>query len=110
FLMQGFYESNYDMRLAGYDESKDGGWGWLTPNIVDEGSGLMEISEMKTVSGTIVEFEGKIIRDFIPGLGSEIRMSFGHSGVEGDAWSTSGGLPTVTAEGDKNQGLLVKLK
>ncbi|MGC1631016.1 MAG: PKD domain-containing protein [Gelidibacter sp.] len=110
YLMQGFYESNYDMRLAGYDESKDGAWGWLTPNIVEAGSGLMTISEMKKVSGTIVEFEAKIIRDFIPNLGSEIRMSFGHSGLEGDAWSTTGGLPTVTSEGDKNKGLLVKLK
>lgn len=109
YLMQGFYADNYDMRLAPYDESKDGGWGWLD-NLVDTGSGLMENSEFKTVSGTIIEFESKVVRDFIPELGSEIRISFGHSGVEGDAWSTSGGLPTVPAEGDKNEGLLVKLK
>lgn len=110
YLMQGFYESNYDMRLAAYNESADGAWGWITPNIVEAGSGLMEISEMKAVSGSIVEFEAKIIRELIPNLGSEIRLSFGHSGLEGDAWSTSGGLPTVNAEGDKNKGLLVKLK
>src|SRR5690606_12331525 len=109
FLMQGFYASNYDMRLAGYDESKDGAWGWISPNIVEEGSGLMDVSELKTVSGTIIEFEAKIIRDYIPGLSSEIRMSFGHSGSAEDAWSTTGGMPTVTAEGDKNEGLLVKL-
>jgi len=109
YLMQGFYADNYDMRLAAYDEAVGGGWGWLQPNIVDAGSGLMTISEMKTVSGTIVEFEAQIIREFIPGLGDNVRISVGHSGVAGDAWTTSGGLPTVTATGDKNPGLLVKL-
>lgn len=110
FLLQGLYADNYDMRLAGYDESADGGWGWLEPNIIETGSGLFTISDIKTVEGTIVEFEGKIVRDFIPDLGSQIRMSFGHSGIEDDAWSTSGGLPTVPTEGDNNSGLLVTLK
>lgn len=109
YLMQSTYESGYDMRLAGYDESKAGGWGWLQPNIVEPGSGLMTISDIKTVSGNIVEFEAQIIREFIPGLGNEVIVSIGHSGVAGDAWSTSGGLPTVTAEGDKQGGLTVKL-
>src|SRR5690606_2844518 len=101
YLLQGFAADNYDMRLAPYDESKDGGWGWL-PNLVETGSGLMDVSERKAVSGTIIEFEAQIIRDFIPELGAEIRMSFGHSGIEGDTWATSGGLPTVPAEGDAN--------
>lgn len=109
FLMQGFYENNYDMRLAPYDETKDGAWGWLD-NLVEEGSGLFEISEIKTVSGSVAEFEGRIIREFIPGLNKEIRISVGHSGMEGDDWATSGGVPMVPAEGDKNEGLLVKLK
>ncbi len=109
YLMQGFKSANYDMRLAAYDESQGGGWGWLQPNIVDEGMGLMTISEMKTVEGTIIEFEAQIICEFIPGLGSEVEITIGHSGVQGDEWSTSGGLPTVTATGDKNPGLVVKL-
>ena len=109
YLMQGFKADNYDMRLAAYDESKGGGWGWLTPNIVDTGMGLMTISEMKTVSGSIVEFEAQIIREFIPNLGNEVQISVGHSGVAGSPWTTSGGLPTVTATGDKNPGLILKL-
>ncbi len=110
YLMQGFKASNYDMRLAAYNESKGGAWGWLTPNIVEEGSGLMTISDMKKGSGTIVEFEAKIIKEFIPNLGNDVLISIGHSGVAGDAWSTSGGLPTVPSAGDKNTSLLVKLK
>lgn len=109
YLMQGFKAANYDMRLAQYDESKGGGWGWLQPNIVDTGMGLMTISEMKTVSGSLVEFEAQIIREFIPNLGNEVEITIGHSGVSGDAWTTSGGLPTVTATGDKNRGLILNL-
>lgn len=110
YLMQGFKADNYDMRLAAYDETKGGGWGWLTPNVVETGMGLMEISEMNEVEENIVEFEAQIFRNFIPGLGDEVRIMIGHSGAEGDAWTTSGGLPTVTNAGDKNDGLLVKLK
>jgi len=110
YLMQGFKADNYDMRLAAYDESKGGGWGWLTPNVVDAGTGLMEISEMNEVEENIVEFEAQILRNFIPGLGDEVRIMIGHSGAEGDAWTTSGGLPTVTNAGDKNDGLLLRLK
>lgn len=110
YLMQSALRNNYDMRLAAYDETKGGGWGWLTPNIVEPGMGLMEISEMNEVEENIVEFEAKIFRNFIPGLGDEVRIMIGHSGVEGDAWTTSGGLPTVTNAGDKNDGLLLRLK
>ena len=110
YLMQGFKNANYDMRLAKYDEDKGGAWGWLSPNVVEEGNGLFTMSAMKPVSGTIMEFEAKIIREFIPGLGSEVRISVGHSGVEGGPWSTSGGLPMVPAEGEKNQPLLVTLE
>ncbi|WP_026473132.1 PKD domain-containing protein [Alkaliflexus imshenetskii] len=110
YLMQGFKNANYDMRLAQYDESKGGAWGWLSPNVVEEGNGLFTMSAMKTVSGNIVEFEAKIIREFIPGLGSQVRISVGHSGVEGGPWSTSGGLPMVPAEGEKNEPLLVTLQ
>ncbi len=110
YLMQGFYSANYDMRLAAYNEDMGGAWGWLTPNVVETGMGLMEVSAMKEVSGSIHEFEARILRQLIPGLGDEIRIMIGHSGVEGDAWTTSGGLPTVTNAGDKNDGLLVRLK
>ena len=110
YLMQGFKADNYDMRLAAYDESKGGGWGWLTPNVVETGMGLMEISEMNEVEENIVEFEAQIFRNFIPGLGDEVRIMIGHSGAEDDAWTTSGGLPTVTNAGDKNDGLLLRLK
>lgn len=110
YLMQGFYADKYDMRLARYDESKGGGWGWLEPDLVPEGSGLFTISEMKTVEGTIIEFEGQIIREMIPNLKKEVWISVGHSGLPGDAWSTSGGLPTVPSAGDKNKSLVVKLQ
>ncbi len=109
YMMQGFYADKYDMRLAQYDESKGGGWGWLTPDIVAPGSGLMTISDIKTVEGTIVEFEGRIVREMIPNLKKDVRVSMGHSGKPGGAWDTSGGLPTVPSTGDKNRGLLVKL-
>lgn len=110
YLMQGFKNEKYDMCLIAYDESKNGAWGWLSPNIVEPGNGLMTISEMKKVSETIVEFEARIIRQYIPNLGDEVQISIAHSGVLGDAWTTSGGLPTVTKTGDKNPGLIVKLK
>lgn len=110
YLMQGFYAEDYDMRLAAYDETKGGGWGWLTPNIVEKGMGLMVISPMKGVSENIYEFEAQISRQLIPGLGDEVKIMIGHSGVEGDSWTTSGGLPTVTNSGDKNEGLVVRLK
>ena len=110
YLMQGFFADNYDMRLAAYNEAIGGGWGWLSPDVVEAGSGLMTISDMRTVSGTIVEFEARIIREFIPNLGNDaVWISVGHSGVAGDAWTTSGGLPTVTSTGDKNTSLKVNL-
>ncbi len=109
YMMQGFYADKYDMRLAQYDEGKGGGWGWLTPNIVETGSGLLTISDMKTVEGTIIEFEGRIVREMIPNLGKNLLVSMGHSGKPGGAWDTSGGLPTVPSTGDKNKSLLVKL-
>lgn len=112
FLMQGFKRTNYDMRLAAYDKTKGGGWGWLKPDIVATGMGLMEISKMKKVEDNVVEFEAQIKRSLIPGLGDEVRIMVGHSGAEGEGnnWTTSGGLPTVTNTGDKNDGLLVNLK
>lgn len=110
YLMQGAYSSDYDMRLAAYNEDMGGSWGWLTPDVVEAGMGLMEVSPMNDVSENIKEFEARILRELIPGLGDEVRIMIGHSGAEGDAWTTSGGLPTVTNTGDKNDGLLVRLK
>lgn len=107
YLMQATFEDNYDFHLKPYDESKGGEWGWL-PEIVLPGEGLFEKSKFIELEGTIVAFEGRIKRAMIPNLGKEVRIAIGHSGVEGDAWSTSGGLPTVL-DGDKNEPLLVKL-
>lgn len=108
YLMQATYASGYDMRLAAYDESKGGGWGWLSPNVVEPGEGLMECSSFVKVEGSIVEFEARIKRSMIPDLKKEIKISIGHSGADGDAWSTSGGMPTVT-ESDKLEPFVVKL-
>lgn len=112
YLMQGFIYEDYDMRLAAYDETKGGGWGWLTPNVVEKGMGLMTISEMVQVEDNIYEFEAQILKSLIPNLGDSVSIMIGHSGAEGEdnAWTTSGGLPTVTASGDKNKGLTVRLK
>ena len=109
YLLQSTFESNYDMRLAAYDESKGGGWGWLQPNVVDPGNGLMEISNIVTVSGTIVEFEARIARALIPDLRREVKIGIGHSGVDGDDWTTSGRLPTATPTGEADIPLLLKL-
>ena len=112
YLMQSSISSGYDMRLAAYDETKGGGWGWLSPNVVEPGMGLMTISEMVQVEGNIYEFEAQIMRNMIPNLGDSVKIMIGHSGAEGEGneWATSGGLPTVTASGDKNEGLTVRLR
>lgn len=110
YLMQGFFSDNYDMRLAEYDENEGGAWGWLTPNVVETGMGLMEVSAMNGIEESIVEFEAAISLIMIPNTSDEIKIMIGHSGVESDAWTTSGGLPTVTESGEKNEGIVVRLK
>ncbi len=109
YLMQSTFESGYDMRLAAYDESKGGAWGWLQPNVVEPGNGLMELSNIVTVSGNIVEFESRIAREMIPNLKKEVKIGIGHSGVDGDAWSTSGRLPGAKPTGEADEPLLLKL-
>lgn len=109
YLMQSTYESGYDMRLAAYDETKGGAWGWLEPNVVEPGNGLMEISEIVTVSGNIVEFESRIARAMIPNLKKEVKIGIGHSGVDGDAWTTSGRLPGPKASGEADSPLVLKM-
>lgn len=109
YLMQSTFESGYDMRLAAYDETKGGAWGWVQPNIVEPGNGLMEISNIVTVSGTIVEFEARIARAMIPNLKKEVSIGIGHSGVDGDAWTTSGRLPGPKPTGEADSPLLLKM-
>ncbi len=78
------------------------GWSWIES--VSSGNGLYSISDVVT-DGTIVEFEGRIIRDFMTGLGDEIEVAVM---IDNDSWAEIGLLPAYTADGAQSP-LTVKL-
>lgn len=86
--------------------SPQDGWEWA--EAVPAGSGIISMSEIKTVSGTIVEFEGSIVREMIPTtLANEIGFGVFSSNAD---WAETGSLPTAAADAEVKAPLLtVKL-
>jgi len=89
------------------DENGEGGtaWSWIeifNPNV----PGIITASELKTVEGDIVEFEGSISRAQITNLGTTIKVAA--VGVDDD-WNETGLLPSKLEDGEKNEALKVKL-
>ncbi len=82
------------------------GWEWV--EAVPAGSGIVSMSEIKTVTGTIVEFEGSIVRKMIPTtFANEIGFGIFSSNA---LWAESGILPTASADAETKAPLLtVKL-
>jgi PKD repeat protein len=81
-------------------------WDWQ--EVVAAGSGIVSMSEVKTVSGTIVEFEARIVREMVPTtLANEIGFSVFSSNAD---WNETGSLPTAAADAATKAGMLtVKL-
>lgn len=81
-------------------------WDWA--EAVATGSGIVSMSEIKSVSGTIVEFEGSIVREMIPTtLSNEIGLGVFSSNAD---WAETGSLPAAAADAATKAGLLtVKL-
>ncbi|MFR9524461.1 MAG: hypothetical protein SNH94_07805 [Rikenellaceae bacterium] len=67
-------------------------WSWI--ETVAAGNGLYSISDVVT-AGTIIEFEGRIIRDFMTGLGDEIEVGVAIDNAE---WATIGVLPALSTD------------
>ncbi|MDD4489480.1 MAG: PKD domain-containing protein [Paludibacter sp.] len=86
--------------------SPQDGWAWV--EAVPAGSGIVSMSEIKTVSGTIVELEGSIVREMIPTtLANEIGFGIFSSNAD---WAETGSLPTAAADAETKAPLLtVKL-
>ena len=79
------------------------GWEWA--EVLGAGSGVMSMSDPKTVNGSIVEVEMSIIKEMIPGtLSSEIGIGIFSSNED---WSETGSLPNLA---DGSPAPLMKLK
>lgn len=89
------------------DENGNGGTGWnwiqvYSPDV----PGIITTSELVTVEGDIVEFEGRISREFITGLGTSIKVAA--IGLDDD-WNETGILPSKLEDGSLNEALKLKL-
>lgn len=105
FLIEGFVTSNMEDAIVfnwPADLPQDG-WEWV--EVLGGGSGIVNMSEPKTISGSIVETEMSIIKEMIPGtLSSEIGIGIFSSN---DDWAETGSLPN---NADGSQAPLMKLK
>ncbi|MFR9522979.1 MAG: GLUG motif-containing protein [Rikenellaceae bacterium] len=77
-------------------------WSWIWTGVT--GNSLYSISDVVT-DGTIVEFEGRIVRDSMTGLGDEIEVGVM---IDDNNWATIGVLPALTTGGAQAP-LIVKL-
>lgn len=96
YLIEGFLsEGMADATVFNWPAtSPQDGWAWV--EAVPAGSGVVSLSDVKTVSGTIVELEGKIIRDMITvNFPNEIGFGVFLSNTE---WAITGVLPTAAAD------------
>lgn len=107
FLIEGFIsEKMEDATVFNFPADADqGDWAWT--EALGSGSGIIKMSDPKTVNGDIVAVEMSIIKEMLPGaLASEIGIGI-FSSDEG--WSDNGVLPN-TATGDPAPLMTLKLQ
>lgn len=105
-LIEGFEVSQFADGAVGCSFSGgDDQTAWSWAESVPAGSGLISISAPKTVSGTVVEYEGSIVRELISGLTSNIGFGVFTSDR---AWAVTGCLPG-TAEGAETSAALMSV-
>ncbi len=108
YLIEGFLEGGMaDAAVFNWpaDQPQDG-WNWV--EVVPAGSGIISMSEVKTVSGTIVQLEASIVKELLPAtLANQIGIGVFSSNAD---WAETGSLPSVSAESEIKAPLLtVKL-
>lgn len=104
YLIEGFVsEKMGDAEVFSWPAtSPQDGWEWV--EVVAGGSGIVSMSEVKTVNGNIVAFEASIVREMIPTtLADEIGFGIFSSNAE---WGETGSLPAVS----DGTGPLLKVK
>jgi len=108
YLIEGFLDGGMiDATIFNWPPDKpQDGWEWV--EAVPSGSGVISMSNLKTVSGTIVELEARITKELIPTtFGDEIKFGIFSSNAD---WAETGALPAVSASSDVKAPLLtVKL-
>ena len=107
FLLEGFISAKLeDATVFNFPADADqGDWAWT--EALGSGSGIIKMSDPKTVNGDIVAVEMSIIKEMLPGaLASEIGIGI-FSSDEG--WSDNGVLPN-TATGDPAPLMTLKLQ
>lgn len=105
FLIEGFISEKMEDAVV-FDFPADADqddWAWA--EVLGSGSGIIKMSEPKTIDGDLVSVEMSIIKEMLPGaLASEIGIGIFSSDED---WNSNGTLPN-TAEGDPAP--LMKLK
>ncbi|MDS1032581.1 PKD domain-containing protein [Porphyromonadaceae sp. NP-X] len=108
YLIEGFLnEGMADAAVYNWPADKpQDGWEWV--EAVPAGSGIISMSEVKTVSGTIVQLEASIVKELLPAtLANQIGIGVFSSNAD---WAETGSLPSVSAESEIKAPLLtVKL-
>lgn len=106
YLMEGFLNVGMsDAAVYNFPASETDQTAWAWVNTVPAGSGVISMSTPKTVSGTVVEIEGKIIKELVT---SQWANTIGFGIFTSDSgWAITGCLP---GGGDKGDLLEVKLK
>lgn len=103
FLIEGFTtEKMEDAIVFNWPSDKpQDGWEWV--EVLGAGSGIANMSEPKTVNGTIVETEISIIKEMLPTtLASEISIGIFSSNED---WAETGSLPNASS-GEPTQPLM----
>lgn len=107
FLLEGFISANLeDVTVFNFPaDAAQGDWAWT--EALGSGSGIIKMSDPKTVNGDIVAVEMSIIKEMLPGaLASEIGIGIFSSD---ENWSDNGVLPN-TATGDPAPLMTLKLQ
>lgn len=106
YLLEGFLNVKMaDAAVYNFPASQTDQTAWAWVSTVPGGSGVVTMSTPKTVSGTIVEVEGKIIRELVTSQWAET-IGFGIF-TSSSSWDATGCLP---GGGNKANLLQVKLK
>lgn len=108
YLFEAEKSTGFAPTVFTYDDANGNGgtgWSWIEVYAPDF-PGIITASELVTVEGDIVEFEGSISRAHITNLGTNIKVAA--VGVDGD-WNETGILPSKLEDGSLNEALKVKI-